>query len=96
MRGFWAQAADQVSLTPAPRSKSFFLHFLQYAVRESVVQILQRLGQQNSVARSQLHGKSTVRKWTEASRTNSPRDRLARSPAGEGCCPDLRQRKPRC
>lgn len=85
-------AAQSDSCAPL---RKCFLHFLQYAVRQSVVQILQRLGQQNSVAHSQLHGKSIVRKRTEASRTNSPRDQLARSPAGEGCCPDLRQQKPR-
>ena len=77
----------RLGLTPVPHSKSLFLHFLQYAVKESIIQILQCLGQQNLVTRSQLHGKSIVRKWTETSRTiNSPCDQLALRPAGEGHC----------
>lgn len=66
-------------------------------MKESIIQILQCLGQQNLVIRSQLHGKSIVRKWTETSRTiNSPCDQLALRPAGERYCPNLRQHKTRC
>ena len=87
----------RLGLTPVPHSKSLFLHFLQYAVKESIIQILQCLGQQNLVTRSQLHGKSIVRKWTETSRTiNSPCDQLALRPSGEGHCPNLRQHRTRC
>ena len=96
--GWWEpRRAESVaqSVSRAPLWKSFFLHFLQYAVKESIIQILQCLGQQNLVIRSQLHGKSIVRKWTETSRTiNSPCDQLALRPAGEGYCPNLRQHRP--